>query len=135
MISTGSVIKFAEEEHYYVFLASINGLVYLAKILNAEKSAMIIQMKQQLENSSGRGSLSAQSKLEDLAFCFVVLTSRQFKDQIAHCCKHEKNIDDFSGIQEILKIDEADIKQIKEEIIGSNNYPKQLQEYFNNINI
>lgn len=111
MIKFGDVFIFNEEE--YIFLARTANVIYSAKILEIEKT-------KEIEREADRVSRNhkEQHKLKDnILYCYVVLTTKEFKDQAAHCGMAGRQ----PGIEieslETVVICKEDLKAIKEEII------------------
>jgi len=127
MINFGDVIKY--KEGLYVYFVTIGELVYLAKILDYEISKQFINAYKAAENKSQKGSFNAQKKLSDIAYCFVVLTTKEFRERVAYCYNHTADVENFNPNTESPQLNEKDIQKIKDEIRNNNNYPRELKNY------
>lgn len=132
MTNFGDIIEYELKKH--VYLATINNIVYLAKIISGEIAQEIIKARGKLENNAMKGSLSAQQQLNKLSFCFVILTSEQFEGSIAHCQPPTVNSDKFDYTPDSIKLNKKDLSAIKDEIINGN-YPGGLKEFIKTIEI
>lgn len=126
MISFGTVIEY--EQAHYVYFAQINDLVYLGKIIRGELALQVIKRRERVENQSEKGSYRSQKHLNDLAFCFVVLTTLDFENSIAFCKTPEVSSSKFQEIQGRAVLNDQDISELKKELT-SGDYPITLQEY------
>ena len=126
-IKFGDVFKYKEKE--YVYLVKTEELVYVAEILNKEQALLINNLYEKRDRA---GTLT---KVKDnQLYCFVILTTEEFKDRMAHFHQPEHNEGDlnFGGI--LCSLNTRDLKDIKSEILKGP-VPKELQELVKNINV
>ena len=73
MIKFGDVFQY--EDHDYVFLAKIDGLVYAAEILNDSSTKRIIAFE---------GKQGERKRSGEILYCYVILQTEAFKNRMAH---------------------------------------------------
>lgn len=126
----GNIIQYRGEP--YVYLAATTEIIYLAKIVDLEKSREFTSLRQRLFS---RGSASAAARSDSLAWCFVTLRTNQFKDQIALYGNpgQEYSASDFFDVIGVLE--EVDMAALKKEIPGDKAVSNELRELIKGISI
>lgn len=127
IIKFGDVFKYKEKE--FVYLAKTDEILYVAEILNKEITSKINARYENIE----RNGKFAKYKDHPL-YCFVMLTTKELKDRMAHFYKPGHNEGDlnFGGIFCSLNI--SDLRDIKSAILKGP-VPKELQKLVKNINV
>lgn len=132
MITFGEVIKFKEAE--YVYLAATDEIVYLAKILNREEGNKINQL---YLKRLGGGAMTNIKVADHAIYCFVMLTTTEFKDRMTHLAKPPLGHDFGSQFMfdRIGQLNTNDLKEIKQTIMTTGHVPIELKELVENIEI
>jgi len=120
LLKFGDVFRHNGEE--YIFLKATENIIYAAKVLNDVFSRKVLSS---YENEQSKGKKDLESKI---LFAFVVLSTDQLKERVAHFGKTGEN--DISSMVEPLgfSISESDIKEIKELIKSSPCIPGELKD-------
>lgn len=110
----------------YVFLFADDGKIYAARIIDQTETRQI----KNLEAKHGRRGTSHAN----LLFCYVELSTADYTDHAAHVGRAQKEVD-FDKIRvSSKKLDEADLRNIRDEIIESQNlFRPALVEYMKSI--
>lgn len=97
---------FEHNNKFYVFLVKSEEVLYVAEILNLEKS--------QLLERSFNAAIRKNRPIRNPLYCYVKLETEKFKDRVAHCGLPGKDIFSIKKSSIILK--SKDIKAIYKEI-------------------
>jgi len=125
IITFGDIFRYREEE--YVYLAQNGEVVYAAKILDEEKAEQILRLdKLKTRNDKIKNNV---------LYSFVILSTDEFKDRMAHFYNTDKNnIEPSFDIVGLLNKD--DMKKVKEEILYKNSaVPIKLKELIKDIDV
>lgn len=127
MITFGEVVKYKEVE--YVYLAATEEVIYLAKILNHTDGEAInkLYIKRQ-----SQGAMSNIKIADSPLYCFVQLTTNEFKDRLAHFHQPGQDFGRDYIMDSIGRLNDADLKEIKETIMKGP-VPLELKELIKNI--
>ncbi len=124
----GDVFRYNEKE--YVFLAQTDGIIYAAKILNEEEADKI----QRVYNNRCKNN-SAEKVKHNVLYSFVILSTDDFKNRMAHFYNTDKNkFELFFDI--ICSLNKNDQKEIWKEISSENSaVPIKLKQLIKDIEI
>ncbi len=118
MIKFGDVFVFGGKN--YIFLAATEEIIYTARILDrvGEDGKNAEELKKRREYLSCKIGKGSQMTSNDIIYCFVVLKTEKFKEQIAHLKDSQsgKNINDIVVESVIGSVDENDLQQLEEEV-------------------
>lgn len=123
----GDIIEYSEEK--YIFLVPSLHYVYLAKILSDFQTKQILKMRE-IHFKKGNPQ-------DDIpAFWIVRLSCDDFKDQVASLARPlmDQHYSKFFRRIPSLKINEKDLRSLKEEILKKNMYP-ELKELVRDIDV
>lgn len=128
IIKFGDVVRYNENE--YVFLAQNDGIIYAAKILDKNTTGSI----QKLEESRYKKN-SIQKVKNNVLYSYVILSTDEFKDRMAHLNNTDKN--NFELVFDITcTLNNNDQKKIKEEILNeSSAVSAKLKQIIKDIDI
>lgn len=129
MITFGEVLQFKGSE--YVYLAATEEIIYLARILNSSEGDTINSLY--LKKLSG-GAMSKVRVADSPLYCFVILTTEEFKNRMAHLHKSGYDFGPFSPMECMGRLNEKDLKEIKETII-SGPVPLELKDLVKGIKL
>lgn len=104
--------------------------MYAAKILNDVFTELIAKRHQQIDGDRSRRSRLSDNPL----FCFVILTTPEYKDRMASLAKPGSN----AGIDITAtgsKLNETDLKELLDTIKDAVTLPRQLKESVKTIRI
>ena len=119
----GDIFRYNEEQ--YVFLASTDEIVYAARVLDPEKTALINQM-----NNRRAARHDASRTDGNSLYWYVVLTTNELEE----CAAHLKDTDQDASRDRFFEwigktLNENDITHLKEEILKEGcPIPKGLRE-------
>lgn len=125
----GDIFRYNDTE--YIYLAQTEDLTYAAKILN-ETVAQKIEGLYNKKECNGQMNPTAES---NILYCYVILKTKEMKDKMAHFQQTKQ--DSTSLIQEKLpiRLNNDDLRNIKEEIISRSAIPLGLKEAVKDIRI
>lgn len=112
----GDVIIYRSEQ--YVYLAQIDTIIYLAKLCSREISDNFIKVRDQIFASGNK------KRQDSDAWCFVQLTTEQFKERIAHLQKPDYQEDFFDYVGTLNDEDKNEL--VKTILEDSRFMPKEL---------
>lgn len=125
IITFGDIFRYKEEE--FVYLAQNGNVVYVAKILNEEKTNQILELeKRRMRNTKIKNHV---------LYSFVVLSTDEFKNRMAHF--HDTDNNNIEPTFDIIGLlNKKDMKEVKEEILYKNSaVPIRLKELIKDIDI
>ena len=124
MLNFGSVFRY--RELFYVYLIQTDDNIYAAKILDRETT------KELIKNYEVKSKNPRNRTNEKPIYCFVILTTDEFKDRAAHYGAPDMPTD--IAIEPFSMLNESDLNKLKKEIIEDANTPlvlrKTLKELF-----
>lgn len=124
LLEFGDVFEYEGEE--YIFLVGKTDVVYVAKILGTELS---IQLSKECSRR-----ITRNVKIERPLYCFVVLTTEELKNRVAHFGKPEKNPQIiFNKLS--ISLNDQDLINLKREIENSRAAPFGLRESISNLQL
>lgn len=129
MITFGEVVKYNRAE--YVYLAATEEIIYLAKILNRTDGDAINRLYLIRQN---QGAMSKVKIADSPLYCFVQLTTNEFKDRLAHFHQPGQDFGRDCIMDSLGRLNEADLKEIKE-TIATGPVPIELKELTKNIEL
>ncbi|MFA6547511.1 MAG: hypothetical protein WCT11_01030 [Candidatus Magasanikbacteria bacterium] len=129
MVTFGEVIKYKELE--YVYLAATEEIIYLAKILNRADGEAINRLYLKRQN---QGALSNVKIADSPLYCFVQLTTNEYRDRLAHFHQPGQDFGRDYIMDSIGRLNDADLKEIKE-TITTGPVPIELKELVKNIEL
>lgn len=106
MLNFGSVFRYGE--NFYVYLMQTEDTIYAAKILHKELTEDLVRSR----NIKSRNPKNKVS--EKPMYCFVVLSTQEFKGQAAHY--GNPGMSPNIPIEGYSELNEADLKILKHEI-------------------
>jgi hypothetical protein len=106
----GDIISYRNEE--YVFLASTEDSIFLAKILSHEDSETVKSLDKKMTDN---GLPHAMNKL---SVCFIVLSTAEFKNRAVFYGRTQYPFDMLTNKLSTY-INDADLKALKQEILQS----------------
>ncbi|MCH7758955.1 hypothetical protein IID20_01195 [Patescibacteria group bacterium] len=114
LIKFGDIFRHKEKE--YVFLAKTENIIYAAQILDKVNTKKI----HELYKLKSRNTIDAQKCEHKPLFCYVLLSTEEFKERMTHLYKPEKDESSifFDKIGTVLNT--KDLQDIKEQIIYPN---------------
>lgn len=125
MIKFGDVFRYKEQD--YVFLAKTPEILFAAQILEKEDSDDFIRARNVIERKQS-------VKSSNLAYCFVILRTAEFKKRIAHLANTGQ--DELVFDQFLCTLDPEDLKEIQREILADGSpVPRGLKELVKDIEI
>ena len=129
MVTFGEVIKYKETE--YVYLAATEVIIYLAKILNRTDGETInrLYLKRQ-----SQGAMSNIRTADSPLYCFVQLTTDEYKDRLAHFHQPGQDFGRDYAMDSVGRLNDADLKEIKETIM-TGPVPLELKELVKDIGL
>lgn len=129
MLNFGDIFRYeiGGQEDEYVYFIEINGIRYAAKILDQANS-------RELDRASERQAKIDRDGRYDTLYCFVMLTTPEYKDRAALVgfCDNNDGFDD-GWHEPIGKVSDEDVKFLLQKIKESKGVPKALQDYANSI--
>jgi len=102
----GDIFRYKEDE--YVFLAQSDGIIYAAQILDKEKTNQILRLYEKRKHKSS-----------NVLYSYVILSTDDFKDRMAHLNNTDKNNVELS-LDIIGSLNKQDLNEIKAEILNTN---------------
>lgn len=129
MITFGEVIKYKEAE--YVYLAATEEIIYLARILNLEDGDKINKLYLLRQSA---GIMTKPQILNSPLYCFVILTTDNFKDRMAHFHQPGHDFGPEMNFDIIGRLNSQDLKEIKQTIM-TGPVPIELKELVNKIEV
>lgn len=125
MITFGEVLNF--EGAQYVYLAATEEIIYLAKILSRSEA-------ERINNLCARRQSDGQINRVDNSplYCFVILSTDEFRDKMAHLGKTDHGFNLDSYMDSIGRLNKIDLRAIKK-TISSGPVPIELKELVKNI--
>lgn len=128
IVKFGDIFRYREEE--YVYLAQNGEIIYAAKILDKEKTDKVLKL---YENSCRTNRI--EKVKSNVLYSFVILSTDEFKDRMAHFNNTDKNnIEPSFDILGVLN--EKDLKAVKHEILDkSSAVPLKLKEMIRDIDV
>jgi hypothetical protein len=126
----GDVIKYKAKE--YVYLAATDEIAYLAVMPNAELSRDFINRREVVFN---RASKTARAAQDTIAWCFIILSTEEFKERIAHYGRSAEEYREEYFLDKIGKLNIEDQKALREEILKDNAAPGGLRDLVQDIQI
>lgn len=125
IITFGDIFRYKEEE--YVYLAQNGDTVYAAKILDKEKTDQVLKLdKRRMRNEKVKSNV---------LYSFVVLSTNEFKNRMAHFSNTDKNNIEPS-FDVIGLLNKNDLKEVKGEILYKNSaVPIKLKELIKDIDV
>lgn len=132
MITFGTVIRHKEAE--FVCLAATADIIYLAKILKRDDGNKIYNLYCVREKT---GKTSDPKISNSALYCFVMLSTAEFKDRMAHLAKPPLDHDFESQFtfDVIRQLDNHDLKEIKDTIMTSGHVPMELKDLIKDVEI
>jgi hypothetical protein len=112
-VKFGDVFKFKEKD--YIFLAKSDQIIFAAEILDGGSTK---QIKDLYERSCRNGRI--EKVKSNILYCFVELSTEEFKGRMAHFVKSEKDENNFFIGESYLSLDKKDILELKKEIEQEN---------------
>ena len=129
MVTFGEVVKYKETE--YVYLAATAVIIYLAKILNRTDGEAISRLY--LKRQS-QGAMSNIKTADSPLYCFVQLTTDEYKDRLAHFHQPGQDFGRDYAMDSVGRLNDADLKEIKETIM-TGPVPLELKELVKDIGL
>lgn len=130
MLTFGDTFKHREKD--LVYLAQTADILYAALILPSEDSRLLNSLEKRIKDSARAGTM-----LSNKLYCFVQLTTEEFKDRIAHLGspqQDESTITEYVVLTPTGKLNSFDLKQIKKEI-EQGLVPEELKELTKDITL
>jgi len=124
----GEVVKFKSWE--YVYLMETTDIIYLAKILDKDKSKLLVEQRNKVFT---QGSKNMPYKQALIKWAFVELSTAEYKERIAHYGYPDFDPEDI--LDPIGLLDLEDRKKLQTEIQNDPNAAKQLREHVSKIKI
>lgn len=118
LLNFGDVFAYRGEDYVYLAESPENGITYAARILNSEHS-------RELNNIHERQQSSPNYNLDSLVYSFVVLSSAEYRDQLAWF--RGTGTDGTRATQPHTALENDDLKKIKDEIL-TGPLPEDLKE-------
>jgi hypothetical protein len=130
MISFGDVFRYRGE--VYVYLATFDGVVHTAKILSKEDSNLILSAHDK------KALVGRPEKRGNVLYCYVVLSTSEFKDRLAHLLHYDKrgiepSFESF--IDRMGRLGAQDIVDLKNEIMTASVVTGQLREHVKQLQV
>ncbi len=127
IVKFGDVFRHTEED--YVFLAQTDGIIYAAKILDEEKTAATQKLNEI------RIKANNIQKTKHALYSYVILSTDDFKNRMAHFYNTDKNKFELS-FDIICSLNKNDQKEIWKEILHENSaVPIKLKQLIKDIEI
>ena len=121
IISFGTIIQLKDRR--YVYLAGLSGIVYLALIIDGPDA----REAKRILNSPYYGT---QKRTQKQSYCFVELTTEEFKESVASLYQLDHNETDMESISDTLvKLNDTDIRRLKNSIKTSFDIANDLQAF------
>ena len=117
MLTFGSIFRYRED--FYVYFLETEDICYAAKILDEEITRQLLTKRDNLWKNQ-RDKSQNQNVL-----CFVLLTTEKFERRAAHYGRPKVNIGEY---EELGKINEVDLDQLKKEVVKDTAVPMILRE-------
>lgn len=129
IIQFGDVFKYREKE--YVFLAKTDEVLYAAQILSKEYTDKL----NSLYERKCKHPRHAERIKNHVLYCFVILSTDNFRDRAAHLGLSERpEVDDDILLDIYCRLDQQDLKEIKSEIMREDStVPIKLKELISDI--
>lgn len=130
MLTFGDTFRYREKE--LVYLAQTVDILYAALILPIEDSKVLDSLQKRIKDGAKAGQM-----LSNKLYCFVQLTTEEFKDRIAHLGntqQDESTTTECTVLSPTGKLNNFDLKQIKKEI-EDGLVPEQLKELTKDITV
>lgn len=129
IVKFGNIFRYREDE--YVYLAQNGQIVYAAKILGKENTDKVYGLYKRKIN----GKSNTEKIKSNVLYSFVILTTDEFKDRMAHFSNTDKNnIEPSFDI--IGSLNETDLKAVKHEILDkSSAVPLKLKDMIKDIDV
>ncbi|HCB35263.1 MAG TPA: hypothetical protein DEP25_01325 [Candidatus Taylorbacteria bacterium] len=123
----GDIFQYDDKE--YIFLAETEDILYAARILNKEHTAIL---KKGTTAAIRRNSLM----LDNLTYSFVILQTQELRERAAYFATTGKNrFDNLIFIPLNIELCEEDLKGIKDEITKKKCVSIKLKELVRDIDI
>ena len=124
----GDVVNYNGRE--WVYLAATPEIIYLAVIANREISQKFIDQRNKIFTKVSKETMVRQ---QSTSWCFVELSTAEFKDRIAHygTPENECSFDDISNIVSVLNFE--DQNKLKKEITEDGGVSGKLRELVKDI--
>lgn len=106
MLDFGTIFRY--KETFYVYLVQIEDLIFVAKIHNPEVTRALVKTRDRKSKNPNNYTF------EQPMFCFVVLSTSEFKNHSAHYGNPELSQDIEFDI--ISTLNEEDLNNLKSEI-------------------
>lgn len=129
IVKFGDIFRYREEE--YAYLAQNGEIIYAAKILDKEKTDQVLKLcDKQYKYAPNNEKIKS-----NVLYSFVMLSTDEFKDRMAHFEGTDKNnIEPSFDI--IGSLNEKDLKAVKHEILDrSSAVPLKLKDMVRDIDI
>ena len=128
MINFGDVFRYNEE--LYVYLVQIDDITFAAKIISKEVTDAFVRLRDTKSKTPGNKTH------ERTSFCFVVLSSDEFRGQAAHYGRPQMPAEISEKIQLVCTLNKEDIEllksDIKEDVATFEILRKTISELFRN---
>ncbi|MCX6712761.1 MAG: hypothetical protein NTY66_00975 [Candidatus Vogelbacteria bacterium] len=108
-INFGDVFRFKEKD--YIFLAKADQVVFVAQILDGQSTR---EIKSLYESKCRNGHI--EKVKSNILYCFVELTTEDFKGRLAHFKDTERDDQNFFIEERYLTLDKTDQQELKKEI-------------------
>jgi len=115
-----------------VFLAATSEIIYFAIVFDADASKQFIVTRERTYKSTPRAEKAAGVPL----YCFVVLSTDEFKNCIAHYGfrNQDQSAYDLSDFMDVIgELNESDKKALRDEIVSDGIVPGGLREAVENL--
>jgi hypothetical protein len=124
----GDVISYNGRE--YAYLAQTPEIIYLAAIVNEEVSKKLIDQRDKIFMCASKNATVKQQKI---SWCFITLTTEEFKSRIAHYGIPENEISFADISTNIGTLNKDDQNKLKDEIVNDNGASIKLREIVKDI--
>lgn len=123
----GDVFEFDGKE--YIFLGNKNDIYYCALILPTKESK---HLHRSLESRLSRADIEVT---RNPSYCYVILTTEDFSERMAHLKNSGKNAFSLTVNPLNKSIDKKDLQEIKKQILEHQSIPQGLRSIVKDINI
>jgi len=125
-LTFGDVFEFGDKE--YVFLALTVDNLYAAKVFTVEDT-------RELDSVCNRKIVRNYPYTDSPLFCYIILTTEEIKDRAAQFGNPglENCMDALRKLP--ISLNESDLKQLKDGILGTKSTPIALKEIVKDINL
>ncbi len=107
VFTLGDVFRYSES--LYVYLAQVSDITYAAKIISKDMTSQLIRL------SENRSRNPLNHTQDNTAYCVVVLSTEDFRDQGAHYGRPQ--MPEGVATQFISRLDPSDIESLKSKIL------------------